>query len=65
MREVFGKEIVMAGLVDRELGKHLTRAFEMRQSSAYKIYIDFGEEAVRGLIEDAEEFVNEIRVLIE
>jgi uncharacterized protein (UPF0332 family) len=64
LREVFGKEIILEGIADKELEKYLTKGFEMRQSSTYKLYVDFGREGVRKLIEDAEEFVERIRDLI-
>ena len=64
LREVFGKEIIMTRIVDKELGKHLTKGFEMRQSTTYKLYFDFGKEGVRSLINNAEKFVNKIKDVI-
>ena len=64
LREVFGKEIILRGLADRELGRALSRAFELRQASSYEVYASFGEDVVEELIEKAEEFVERIRQLM-
>jgi len=64
LREVFGKEIILKGLVGKELGRALTRAFELRQASSYEVYVSFSEDVVEALIENAEEFIEKIRRFI-
>jgi len=65
LREVFGKEIILKGLADKELGKYLTKGFEMRQSSTYKLYVAFGKEGVRKLIKEAAKFLKETKDLVD
>ena len=64
LREVFGKEIILKGLVDKELGRVLSRAFELRQASSYEVYAYFGEDVVSEIVEMAEEFVGKIKELM-
>jgi len=44
LREMLGKEIIMTGVLEKEYGRDLSEAFEMRQASTYDIYASFGEE---------------------
>ncbi len=64
LREVFGKEIILRGLVDRDLGRALSRVFELRQASSYEVYASFGEDTVREIVEKSEEFIKNIRELM-
>lgn len=64
LREVFGKEIILKGLADRELGRALSRAFELRQASSYEVYAHFGEEIVREIVEKAGDFVEKMKELM-
>jgi len=64
LREVFGREIILKGLADKEFGKTLSRAFELRQASSYEVYASFGEELVREIVERAEDFVEKMKELI-
>lgn len=63
LRERFGKEIILEGLLERDLGRKLTRTFEMRQKSSYDVYASFGEEGVRRVVEDAERFLEKVKGL--
>ena len=64
LREVFGKEIILKGFVDKELGRVFSRAFELRQASSYEVYAMFGEESVREIVERAGEFVEKMKELM-
>ena len=64
LRELFGKEIILKGLVEKNFGKELSRAFELRQASTYEVYAVFGEDSVREIVESAEKFVNKIKELV-
>lgn len=64
LREVFGRGIIKKGFLNREMGKYLTKAFEMRQASTYKLYSEFGLEGVQELHNNAEEFLRAIKGLI-
>ncbi|ADC64615.1 HEPN domain protein [Ferroglobus placidus DSM 10642] len=61
LREVFGKEIILKGLADRELGRVLSRAFELRQASSYEVYAHFGEDVVREIGKKSGGFVKRIK----
>lgn len=61
LRELLGKEVIMAGLLEKEFGRYLTEAFEMRQTSTYDIYASFGEEGVREIVDKAEQFIKRIK----
>lgn len=59
-----GREVIMAGLLDREFGIDLSNAFEMRQASTYDIYESFGEEEVREIVDKAERFIKRIKEIL-
>lgn len=61
---LFGEHIVKSGLVDKEVGKSLRRAFDMRQKSDYGIDIDLPREMVKELISEAEQFVAQIKLVL-
>jgi len=51
LREMLGREIITTGLLEKELGRDLSEAFEMRQASTYDIYARFGEESVSEIVD--------------
>ncbi|MBS7636097.1 HEPN domain-containing protein [Candidatus Bathyarchaeota archaeon] len=53
----FGLRMIKTNLVDKKFGQYFRKAFEMRESSNYEIGIIFGEEEVKTLIENSEEFL--------
>jgi uncharacterized protein (UPF0332 family) len=53
----FGLRMIKTNLLDRKFAEYFRRAFEMRESSDYELGITFGEEEVRTLIRNAEEFL--------
>ena len=64
LRELLGREIIITSLLEKELGRDLSEAFEMRQVSTYDIYASFGEEGVGEIVYKAERFVKRIREII-
>ena len=64
LRELLGRETIITGLLEKEFGRDLSEAFEMRQASTYDIYANFGEEAVTKIVNKAERFVKRIKEII-
>ncbi|MFQ5711995.1 MAG: HEPN domain-containing protein [Candidatus Geothermarchaeales archaeon] len=64
LRELLGKEVIKAGLMDKEFGRDLSNAFEMRQASSYDIYANFGGERVREIVDKAESFIKKIKNIL-
>lgn len=64
LRELFGREFVQKGLVDKDAGKSLSEAFNMRQASTYDVYAEFREEKVENIVTKAEAFVRKMNELI-
>ncbi len=65
LRELLGREIIMTGVLEKEFGKDMSEAFEMRQASTYDIYANFGEEIVTETVNKAERFVRRIKEIVE
>ena len=61
---LFGEHIVKRQLVDKETGKSLRKAFDMRQQSDYAIDIELTGDTVKGLITAAERFVAQIKLAL-
>jgi len=53
----FGLRVIKAKLLDKKYGEYFRKAFELRESSDYEIGVVFGEEEVKTLIKNAEEFL--------
>ena len=64
MRELLGREIIITGLLEKDFGRDLSEAFEMRQASIYDIYANFEEESVSKIVDKAERFVKRIKEII-
>jgi len=64
LRELLGREVIKAGLLEKEFGKDLSKAFEMRQASTYDIYASYGEGEVSMAVEKAERFIEKIKELL-
>jgi len=64
LRELLGKEVIKTGSLEKEFGKDLSKAFEMRQASTYDIYASYGKEEVNTLVDKAERFTKKIKELI-
>ncbi|MEX2705306.1 MAG: HEPN domain-containing protein [Candidatus Freyrarchaeum guaymaensis] len=65
LRRLVGKEIIKAGLLEKEFGRYLSEAFEMRQASTYDVYVSFSEETIRETMKKAELFTERIKRLLE
>ena len=58
---IFGKEIAEKGLVPKDFGKILHKAFNLRQKSDYEVDADFEPADVDKLIEQADNFISTIK----
>ena len=58
---LFDTEYVMKGIFPRELSKDLHKAFELRQSSDYKVRPILSEEQVKEEIDKASRFVEAVK----
>jgi uncharacterized protein (UPF0332 family) len=58
---LFDTEYVMKGIFPRKLSKDLHKAFELRQSSDYKVRPAMPEEQVKEEIEKASRFVEAVK----
>jgi len=64
LRELLGREVIKAGLLEKEFGKDLSKAFEMRQASTYDIYASYGEGEVSIVVDKAERFIKKVKELL-
>jgi len=58
------EKIIITGLLEKEFGRDLSEAFEMRQASTYDIYARFEEESVSEMVDKAEQFVKRIKEIV-
>lgn len=58
---LFDTEYVLKGIFPRELSKNLHKAFELRQSSDYKVRPVLSEEQVKEEIDNASRFVEAVK----
>ena len=58
---MFGKEIAEKGIVDKELGRILNRAFDLRQKSDYEIDVEIKSGDVEEIVKDAERFIKMVK----
>lgn len=58
---LFDTEYVMKGIFPRELSKDLHKAFELRQTSDYKVRPAMSEEQVKEEIDKASRFVEAVK----
>jgi uncharacterized protein (UPF0332 family) len=54
-------ELAIKGVIEREYGRILTKAKDMRGTADYGMYKEFSLEEVRSLIENAERFLERIK----
>ena len=60
----FGLRVIKAKLLDKKYGEYFRKAFELRESSDYEIGVVFGEEEVKTLIKNAEEFLESAKEFV-
>lgn len=53
----FGLRVIKTELLSKKYGEYFRRSFELRESSDYEIGVVFGEEEVKTLIKNSEEFL--------
>ena len=64
LRELLGRELIKTGLLEKEFGRHLSKAFQMRQASTYDVYASYGEGEVSTIVDNAEKFITKIKELL-
>lgn len=64
LRELLGREFIKTGLLEKNLGKDFSKAFEMRQASTYDVFATYSEEEVKIIVERAEQFISRIKKLL-
>lgn len=58
------QEFVLKGAVDRQCGRDLHRAFDLRQASDYRVSINLDLDMASELWDKAQGFVNEVEKLL-
>ena len=56
----FNKRFIKVGVFDKELGKILSKAFQLRQRGDYREYIELTYEQVEPFIHKSREFIRQI-----
>jgi len=64
LKTLFGEHIVNKGIIDKEYGKILSHAFDMRQKSDYEIEAEFDINEVRNVLDKAEIFIKKIKEIL-
>jgi len=54
----------MTGLLEKEFGRNLSEAFEMRQLSTYDVYAGFTKEHAKEMVQKAEQLVERARTML-
>ncbi len=60
----FNKNFVKSGIFPESLGRHLNKAFELRQRGDYREYFELTKEQVEPLLNEAKEFITTIRAYL-
>ncbi len=60
----FGEHITKEGLIEKRYGKYLNQAFNLREKSDYQIIATIDKAEIEGLVNQAEDFINEIERII-
>jgi len=60
----FNRHFVKSGIFPESLGRHLNKAFELRQRGDYREYFELTKEQVEQLLGEAKEFITAIRVYL-
>ena len=63
LRELLGRETIKTDLLEKEFGKHLNKAFQVRQVSAYNVYATYRQELSK-MEDNAEKFIKRISDLL-
>jgi len=56
---LFSQHFVKTGMFSAESGGHLRKAFEIRQKSDYREFVEIKKEEAEETLRNAEEFINE------
>lgn len=57
----FNRRFIKAGVFDREMGRWVNKAFELRQRGDYREYFEVTREQAAELVAKAEQFVSNVR----
>ncbi|MDD1728910.1 MAG: HEPN domain-containing protein [Methanospirillum sp.] len=57
----FGEEYIQTGIIDREFGRMLARAEELREKADYSLLSPITQEQAYMVVHDAHSFLDEIR----
>jgi hypothetical protein len=60
----FNKNFVKSGIFPESLGRHVNKAFELRQRGDYREYFELTKEQVEPLLGEAKEFITAIRAYL-
>ncbi|NVM01277.1 MAG: HEPN domain-containing protein [Candidatus Helarchaeota archaeon] len=65
VRNLFNKEFVNTGIVNKEFGRFYNTIFEYRQKGDYEDFVEFNKEDVRKWLKKANNFIRENNLIIE
>jgi uncharacterized protein (UPF0332 family) len=60
----FNRNFIKSGIFPESLGRHLNKAFELRQRGDYREYFELTNEQLEQLLGEAKEFITAIRVYL-
>ena len=60
----FNKNFVKSGIFSESLGRHVNKAFELRQRGDYREFFELTKEQVEPLLGEAKEFITAIRAYL-
>ena len=61
----FNKRFIKEGIFDKNLGRSINKAFELRQRGDYREYVELTYEQVEPFIEEARVFVQKVKDYLE
>ncbi len=62
---LFGRYLIRPGLLDRQRGRDLQDAYDLRQDSDYEVDMSPDEQLIAELVEKAEVFIEVVKALVE
>ena len=65
IKSAFHNELIKTGLADEEKGKFFSDLFNKRQEADYKDFVNFEQEVIEPLMNEAKEFVEFIKEITE
>jgi uncharacterized protein (UPF0332 family) len=65
IRALFNEHFIKTGKVSVEMGRFFSRMYDFRQKGDYADYVQFEEEKLKEWLASAENFINELDMVIE